>query len=77
MGVCSLLPLYVLCPIYVQFAIVGFHIYFQKLYERSWGGFSIDAFLPQPLYALVMAAIPVWSAAGYLAALSQVLDVCV
>ena len=54
-----------------QLAIVGAHIYLQKLYERSWGGFSIDAFLPQPLYALVLASIPLTSAAGYLAALSQ------
>lgn len=56
----------------VQLCAVVAHIYIQKLYERSWGGFSLDAFLPAPLYALVMAAVPVATAASNVAFITQV-----
>ena len=56
----------------VQLGAVVSHIYLHSLHASSWGGWAIEACLPQPLLALGMAAAPLLCAGSNMAVVAQV-----
>ena len=54
-----------------QLAYVAGHVVVGRLHERTWGGASLDAFLPQALASLALQAAPLASAGSVLALAQQ------
>jgi MATE family multidrug resistance protein len=57
---------------WLQLVVVLGHICVQNLHEHTWVGFSMEAFLPEPLYALFLAAAPLAWASSNLVLISQI-----